>query len=90
MINPFRIHGAVTGGYFTNRAAEIKRIAETLREPSAKLLVFGERQAKDLVELGETIVDARQGISQRPRFIRFGQLAEQCLDWRLRRAPVGP
>src|SRR5437773_817434 len=44
MINPFRIHGAVTGGYFTNRAVEIKRIAQTLREPSAKLLVFGERR----------------------------------------------
>src|SRR5438270_1214389 len=44
MTNPFRIHGAVTGGYFTNRAVEIKRIAETLREPSAKLLVFGERR----------------------------------------------
>lgn len=44
MPNPFRIHGAVSGAFFTDRAAEVKRIAATLREPGAKLLVVGERR----------------------------------------------
>lgn len=44
MPNPFRIHGAVSGPYFTDRASEIKVIVRALSEPSAKLLVFGERR----------------------------------------------
>ena len=43
-MNPFRIHGAVAGPFFTNRAAELKRITRTLVEPGAKLLVVGERR----------------------------------------------
>jgi AAA+ ATPase superfamily predicted ATPase len=42
--NPFRIGGTVVGPYFTDRAAEVKRVAETLGERQAKLLVFGPRR----------------------------------------------
>lgn len=42
--NPFRIHGVVAEQYFTNRAAELDRIGRTLREPAAKLLVYGPRR----------------------------------------------
>lgn len=42
--NPFRIHGVVTDEYFTDRADEVARILKTLREPAAKLLVYGPRR----------------------------------------------
>ena len=42
--NPFRIHGVVEDQYFTNRAEEVDRIIRTLREPAAKLLVYGARR----------------------------------------------
>ena len=42
--NPFRIHGIVEEQYFTDRATEVKRIINTLREPAAKLLVYGPRR----------------------------------------------
>jgi uncharacterized protein len=42
--NPFRIHGTVTGDYFTNREAELDRFRATLREPGAKLVVYGYRR----------------------------------------------
>lgn len=42
--NPFRIHGVVSEEFFTNRAAELDRILKTLREPAAKLLVYGPRR----------------------------------------------
>jgi AAA+ ATPase superfamily predicted ATPase len=42
--NPFRIGGTVSGRYFTDRAAELKRIAAALSEPQAKLLVYGPRR----------------------------------------------
>ena len=42
--NPFRIHGVVEDEYFTNRAEEVERIVKTLREPGAKLLVYGPRR----------------------------------------------
>ena len=42
--NPFRIHGVVEDQYFTNRAEEVERIVKTLREPGAKLLVYGPRR----------------------------------------------
>jgi hypothetical protein len=42
--NPFRIHGVVDEAYFTDRADELNRILKTLREPAAKLLVYGPRR----------------------------------------------
>ena len=42
--NPFKIHGIVEREYFTDRTSEIRRIAALLREPGAKLLVFGARR----------------------------------------------
>lgn len=42
--NPFRIHGVVTDEFFTDRDAELERILGTLREPAAKLLVYGPRR----------------------------------------------
>ena len=42
--NPFKIHGVVEGEYFTDRAEEVGRIVKTLREPAAKLLVYGPRR----------------------------------------------
>lgn len=42
--NPFRIDGVVTPPHFTDRAAEVSRIRETLRSPPAKLLVYGPRR----------------------------------------------
>ena len=41
---PFRIGGVVAGEYFTDRADEVRRIAAALREPQAKLLVYGPRR----------------------------------------------
>ncbi len=42
--NPFRIHGVVSEDFFTDRALEIDRILRTLREPAAKLLIYGPRR----------------------------------------------
>jgi len=42
--NPFRIHGVVEEPFFTDRAAEVARIIKTLREPAAKLIVYGPRR----------------------------------------------
>lgn len=44
MANPFRVEGTVEPPYFTDRADEIDRIVRVLREPGAKLLVYGERR----------------------------------------------
>ncbi len=44
MDNPFRVGGTVVGEYFTDRAAELKRITAALSEPQAKLLLFGPRR----------------------------------------------
>lgn len=41
--NPFRIGVHVSGPYFTDRAAEVKRILRAMTEPS-RLLVFGPRR----------------------------------------------
>lgn len=41
--NPFRIGSHVTGRFFTDRAAEVKRIVAAMREPT-RLLVFGPRR----------------------------------------------
>jgi hypothetical protein len=42
--NPFRIHGVVTGEYFTNRDDELKRLVRALTEPGSKLLVYSPRR----------------------------------------------
>ena len=42
--NPFRIGVAVRGAFFTDRADETARIADTLQEGGARLLVVGERR----------------------------------------------
>lgn len=57
--NPFRIHGVVAGEFFTDRAAEVDRIRATLREPGAKLLVYGPRR------VGKTSAIARAVERQR-------------------------
>lgn len=41
--NPFRIGDHVTGPYFTDRAAEVRRILDGMRAPT-RLLVFGPRR----------------------------------------------
>ena len=43
-VNPLRIHGVVSGEHFTDRADEVGRIVAVLREPGAKLLVYGPRR----------------------------------------------
>ena len=42
--NPFRIHGVVSGGFFTDRATEVDRVRKALREGGAKLVVYGPRR----------------------------------------------
>lgn len=42
--NPFRIHGTVSGPYFTDREEEVKRFRDVLTEPAAKLVVYGYRR----------------------------------------------
>lgn len=44
MTNPFRVGGVVRREFFTDRAAELTRIARALEEPQAKLLVYGPRR----------------------------------------------
>ena len=42
--NPFRSHGTAGGARFTDRADEIARTVASLREPGAKLVVYGPRR----------------------------------------------
>lgn len=42
--NPFRVHGVVHDQFFTDRAEELGKIRRVLREPGAKLLVYGPRR----------------------------------------------
>lgn len=42
--NPFRIHGTVTGEYFTDREAELAAFKRILLEPAAKMVVYGDRR----------------------------------------------
>ena len=42
--NPFRVHGIVHDEFFTNRVVELGKIRRVLREPGAKLLVYGPRR----------------------------------------------
>jgi hypothetical protein len=42
--SPFRVHGVVHDEFFTDRADEVGRILKVLREPGAKLLVYGPRR----------------------------------------------
>ena len=44
MTNPFRIGVAVRGAFFTDRADETARTADTLQEGGARLLMVGERR----------------------------------------------
>lgn len=43
-MNPFRIHGTVSGPYFTDREREVARFRDVLSEPTAKLVVYGHRR----------------------------------------------
>lgn len=54
--NPFRIHGVVTKQYFTDRAKELDKVLGTLREPGAKLLVYGPRRMGKTSVLAQAIV----------------------------------
>jgi hypothetical protein len=42
--NPFRVHGVVQDEFFTDRVQELATIRRVLREPGAKLLVYGPRR----------------------------------------------
>ena len=42
--NPFRVHGIVHDEFFTDREDELGKILRVLREPGAKLLVYGPRR----------------------------------------------
>jgi hypothetical protein len=42
--NPFKIHGVVRSDYFTDRISEIRKMTAVLREPGAKILVYGARR----------------------------------------------
>ena len=42
--NPLRIHGVVSGEHFTDRGDEVRRMVAVLREPGAKILVYGPRR----------------------------------------------
>lgn len=42
--NPFRIHGIVEGEFFTDRKTELASFARILREPAAKMVVYGHRR----------------------------------------------
>lgn len=42
--NPFRIHGTVREPFFTDRHQEVDAFVRILREPTAKMLVYGHRR----------------------------------------------
>ncbi len=42
--NPFRIHGTVRKEFFTDRKIELVKFERVLREPAAKMLVYGQRR----------------------------------------------
>ncbi|HXC24352.1 MAG TPA: ATP-binding protein [Gemmatimonadaceae bacterium] len=44
MENPFRIAGTTAGVHFTDREAEVRKMVAILREPQAKLVVYGPRR----------------------------------------------
>lgn len=64
MSNPFRIGGTITGEYFTDREAELQRITATIREPQAKLVVYGPRRMgkSSALEVARQTVERRHGI----------------------------
>lgn len=64
MSNPFRIGGTITGEYFTDRERELRTITATLREPQAKLIVYGPRRMgkSSALEVAKAAVEKRQGI----------------------------
>lgn len=44
MDDPFRKGGPVTGEFFTDRVEEVRAIARAMKQPAARLLVFGPRR----------------------------------------------
>lgn len=56
--NPFRIGDHVTGPFFTDRAAEVRRILDAMRHPT-RLLVFGARRMGKSSALGVAAARAR-------------------------------
>ena len=59
---PFAIHGRVTGEFFADRAAEVKRVLGVMKTPGAKLLVRGRRR------MGKTsILDVAAARAERHR-----------------------
>ena len=63
--NPFRIHGVVAESFFTDRAEELARILKTLREPAAKLLIYGPRRIGKTSALARAIAlhEAKGGVA---------------------------
>ena len=59
--NPFQIHGLARGAYFTNRAAELHRMAHALRTPGEKVLLLGRRREGKSSALAEAADRARRG-----------------------------
>lgn len=59
MANPFRIGDHVSGAFFTDRAAEVKRIVTAMREPT-RLLVFGPRRMGKSSAIGVATEKARR------------------------------
>ena len=57
--NPFHIGTHVTGRYFTDRASEVKRIRQAMREPT-RLLVFGPRRMGKSSAIAVAAVRARR------------------------------
>lgn len=57
--NPFRIGGHVAGSYFTDRADEIRRIRQAIREPS-RLLVYGPRRMGKSSTIAKAVEQARR------------------------------
>lgn len=57
--SPFRIGSHVSGAFFTNRADEVKRIRQALREPT-RLLVFGVRRMGKSSAIGVASDRARE------------------------------
>jgi len=58
--NPFRVHGIAEDEYFTDRADEVARIARTLTEPGAKLLVYGPRRMGKTSALARAVARVRE------------------------------
>jgi hypothetical protein len=58
--NPFYIHGVAHDEFFTDRADEVARIVATLRDPGAKLVVYGLRRMGKTSALVRAVDRARE------------------------------